>query len=660
MQETKDNQIKLHNGKQLLDKCICALQESQRRETGGNTALHPTVIVMLGEKSGSRVRDVKSVLDDNWQNARFIKYLQVVRVTGGLQCFSLARASQEAGGAPVWEETGRDWDETLSDAIVSMLETEEKVFSERTTVKMEYLLDATQEDSISYYELYRGTVNPLLADELKTLYLMLDQRPGAGRVEASDRLLAYMTQQNATAQVAGTVWLLSNYLQSGQMLGEGRIWQNYRLAADLMLLGGSRRKVPGDVQRLFHGMKTVSYALVTKPVEEIAAASLRTLISGLYETEHKRMYRELPASEIAKRLQMDRYHGFSFLEERFRKKISVKFAKETDWQYLPFPSKQVQRAFLKNDRMTLEAADEDTWGAASAFLERNYIEPVRKFLSDHAEMDGCREQIRALLREQFSFFELLYVREHFHEVRSMVTAAYQFAGFKPKESACRRLHLLGVQEGRQVFYQKMKQVLLEELEDRINRAQEFAQLYEECGKEIRQECMVTGEESASVEKSYCSVVMEDILRRQPVQEQVSAFPQVFCVEHGKEELLGALWNVFADLAQEKVFGYDFERELDWRMDGMDEAQRHIFVEKELRKKLEGSMRLKNRIEIPMAQAGCYYLVNAGADYARTLQRAEGSGYVLFDLSRTDCIEQLEIYDILKPQQLRLSDVRKGI
>ncbi len=34
--------------------------------------------------------------------------------------------------------------------------------------------------------------------------------------------------------------------------------------------------------------------------------------------------------------------------------------------------------------------------------------------------------------------------------------------------------------------------------------------------------------------------------------------------------------------------------------------------------------------------------------------------MLFDLSRTDCIEQLEIYDILKPQQLRLSDVREGI
>ncbi len=656
MQETKDNRIQLQNGRQLLTRCIDLLNENQRGETGGNTALHPTVVVMLGEKCAGRVQDVKRVLDDNWKNARYLKYLQVVLTESGLQCYLLEPG--ETGSGEVFAATGRDWEETLSDAIVSMLETEEKIFFDRTTVKMEYLLDATQQDSITYYELYRRTVNPLLADELKTLYLMLDQRPGTGRVEASDRLLSYMTQQNAAAQIPGTVWLLSNYLQSGQMLGEDRIWQNYRLAANLMLLGGSRRKAQGDVQRLFHGFKTVSYALVTKPVDEIAAVSLRTLLSGLYEAEYRRLYRELPAGEAARRLQMDRYHGFLFLEERFRRQISARFPNETDWQYLPFRSGQAHRAFLKNDRITLEAADEDTFGAASAFLERGYVEPVRKFLSDESQMSGCREQIRTLLSGQFSYFELLYLKEHLEEVRSMLTAEYQFAGFKPKESACRRLHLLGVQEGRKVFYQRMKQVLMEELEDLIGQAQRFLELYETCKREVRQECMVTAEESESVEKYYGGVVDEYLLRCQPVQEQVSAFPQVFHVGHDKEALLGALWNVFADLARENVYRYDFEQELDWRMDGMDDVQRHIFVEKELRKRLEGSRRLKNRIEIPLAQAGCYYLVNAGADYAKTLERAGGGGYVLFDLSRTDCIEQLEIYDILKPQQLRLSDILK--
>lgn len=111
--------------------------------------------------------------------------------------------------------------------------------------------------------------------------------------------------------------------------------------------------------------------------------------------------------------------------------------------------------------------------------------------------------------------------------------------------------------------------------------------------------------------------------------------------------------------RENVYNCDFEQEVDYRMEGMDEKQRHTFVEKELRKKLDGSRRLKNSIEMPMTRAGCYYMVNAGADYAKTLEQAENGEYVLFHLNRTDCIEQLEIYDILKPKQLHLGNVRNG-
>ena len=75
MQETKDNRIQLQNGRQLLTRCIDLLNENQRGETGGHTALHPTVVVMLGEKCAGRVQDVKRVLDDNWKNARYLKYL---------------------------------------------------------------------------------------------------------------------------------------------------------------------------------------------------------------------------------------------------------------------------------------------------------------------------------------------------------------------------------------------------------------------------------------------------------------------------------------------------------------------------------------------------------------------------------------------------------
>lgn len=676
MQKTINERQKMfHNGKQLLESCISKLNEKQRGETGGNVALYPTVIVMMGEKSRCNTKYIKSTLDDNWNNARFLQYINVVKTDSGWQCYRLADMQDTDG--PDWgsmDETGPDWKsveadgsaweradtgwlDTLNSAVVTMLETDEKIFFKRTTVKLEYILDATEKDSMRYYDLFCQTVNELQPDELKTLYLMLDQRPGAGRVEASDALLQYMASRGGASEIPWTVFLLSNYLQSGQMLSDSRIWQNYRLAADIMLLGGSRREAEGVEQKLFRGCKTVSYAMVTKPTEEIAAASLCTLMDEIYHTEQKNLLRELPASEVLAKLQMDRYHGFLYLEELFQKKIAPKLPKETDWKYLPFRSIQEYKQFFKDPNMTLEEANGPTCGAAAAFLDRQYLAPVREFLSDEKEMQQCRRLIHEQLCGRFAYFELLYLQEHPGELNDMIFAGYRFAGCRPKDSCCKRLQEQAVYESRRIFYKEMKQAVAAQMEQLLQEALRFRDLYAACTKEIRQECIVTGDESISVQKFYGGIVSGYVARCQNSNTHACSFPEVFRVENGKEELLGAMWKAFLELSKEKVYDCDFEQEVDYRMDGMDEKQRHAFVAKELRKKLEGSRRLKNSIEIPMAEAGCYYMVNAKADYAKTLERADSGQYVLFDLSRTDCIEQIEIYDILKPRQLKLGCVR---
>lgn len=213
--------------------------------------------------------------------------------------------------------------------------------------------------------------------------------------------------------------------------------------------------------------------------------------------------------------------------------------------------------------------------------------------------------------------------------------------------------MLGVYQSKRLFYEKMKQMMAEVFARKLQQAQEFREMYQACAKNIQKECMVTGDESRSVEAYYGKLTEGFAERQQKEDLGEPAFPDVFRVGNQKEELLGAVWDVFLKLAQESVFDCDFEQEVDARMDGMDEKQRHAFVAEELRKKLEGSRRLRNSIELPMAEAGCYYLVNASADYAKTLERADSREYVLFDLSRTDCIEQLKIYDIQKPEQLHL-------
>ena len=54
---------------------------------------------------------------------------------------------------------------------------------------------------------------------------------------------------------------------------------------------------------------------------------------------------------------------------------------------------------------------------------------------------------------------------------------------------------------------------------------------------------------------------------------------------------------------------------------------------------------------------CYYLINESAKYAKELQKKEGFGvnFMLYNLNRTDSIEQMEIYDIEKPELLYLME-----
>lgn len=660
MEQEKNIQENFCNGKELLECCIHKLNENQHEETGGNVALYPTVIIMMGNKCRDFVQYIKNTLDENWNNACFLQYLCVVKEDSQWKVFFLKDGDNK--NTYTWEIGNRNWEMSLDSAIVKMLETEEKIFSSRTSVKLEYVLDATEDNSMEYFKLFQQTNNTMCRKELKTLYLMLDQRPGGSHAGASHRLLRGIARDNVLTG-SQTVYLLSNYLNSGQMLGDNNIWQNYRLSANLILLGGNKKGSDRVIQNLFRGFKTVSYALVTKPTDEIATVSILALLHGLYTSEENKLFHEMPASEIKEKLQMNQHNGFLYIEELFNKKIKAKFPRETDWKYLPFSSSQDYKKIQGYTDVTLEMADNATFNAATAFMEKHYIEPARKFFEDNNEIMQCRKKISGILKKNFNYFEILYLSEHQDILKEMVISEYHFAGSSEKDSFYKRLHNLSVYESKRIFYNYAKNIIKSELELLIESAQNFKETYIKCEKEIEQQRFVTGSKSKSVEKFYSETVKEYIEQKQRFSYSPDnyspAFPEVFSVSNTKEELLQAVWNEYLGLIKNNIYSCNFEQELANRMNKVNENGRHKFVSEELKKRLKGSIRIKNNEEMPTVKTGCYYLVNANAEYARTLETAGSKEYVLFDLNRTDCIEQLEIYDITKPEQLYLAGTGAG-
>ena len=53
----------LHNGRELLESCTIGLNENQSGEMGGNVALYPTVVVMLGERCKAYTKFIKDTLE---------------------------------------------------------------------------------------------------------------------------------------------------------------------------------------------------------------------------------------------------------------------------------------------------------------------------------------------------------------------------------------------------------------------------------------------------------------------------------------------------------------------------------------------------------------------------------------------------------------------
>lgn len=652
MRETEEKQQSFRNGKELLEHCVRTLNANQRGESGGNVALYPVLVIMLGEKCAEHVKYIKRTLDDNWNNARFLKYLKVVK-RGDTWQASLIDSSEDYEQCE-WGSEAAEFQEAMNKAVVEMLEADEKIFLERNFVKMEYVLDATEEDGREYYDLFQTTQNELYTGELKTLYLMLDQRPKDGNVRKSDELLQYIKSKRKDN--AETIYLLSNFLKTGSMLGEKRLFENYRLIADIILLGGNRGGEASFKTNLYNGIKTVSYALVTKPTDEIAEVTLQELLEQIYEEDKKAFSGRMTEKEIRERIEIDHNNGMEMGEDIFRGELENQFPDRNSFCYLPFRSEKEGKAALGDAGISERELNAITYGAYGSFVRKYFEEPVEKLFAQKEKLEEYRMRIKAHIGEKFGYFELLDLDQQRDVLQRILGEEYLTSGVGKYADFQGILFQQAVFESRKTFYGKIKQLYWEELEKQIDAAKRLEEYYQECLKEIQREMIVTGEESESVKKTYADLVKEYVGSHRRVNERKTAFPEIFRAENTKEELLAAFWNVFRDMIRIEAYSYDFEKEVDLRMGNTNEIGRNQLVTQELKKQLDGSIRLKNIIDLAMVKVSCYYLISENAKYASNLRQSDSNGrdYTLFGLNRTDSIEQMEIYNISNPELIRLT------
>lgn len=648
----------LHNGKELLESCTIGLNENQSGEMGGNVALHPTVVVMLGERCKAYTNFIKDTLDDNWTNSGFLQYVSIEKNGDGWSCAMLTDVEEKR--TIQWSSVEGEPAEVVSKAIVKMLEEDDKIFRDKSRIKMEFVMDAVEEDGGAYYDLYLGLKNGLHSEDLKTFFLMLDQKPEENKSEKSARMLHYVLENRVKPGAdGGTTYLLSNYLDNGSILGENKIWQNYRLLADIILLGGTRANAAesGYVTSLYNGVKTASYALVPKPTDEIAAVALQALMREMYEQEKEHHSKELTDKEIRERLGMKVTGSFSFAEEIFKEKIARHLPSAEELRFLPFRSEKDLREMQKAERISDKMADACTMGVWPLIQQEKYVDVAERFLENEEEMDKLRTKIQELLYKAFSLFEGRKMMPRRDLIKAMLQEELNSEGEGNRTDYTEKLHRKAVYECRKCFYEKLKKILAEEFDKMLDETRRYEELYARCEREVQQSRIMTEDNDVSIERTYTNEVKLYVNNRQKINTGDSPFPEVFNPRLEQEGLLDAIRKAFMKMIGEEIYRYDFERELDFRMNNMTDMNRQIYVTQELQKALDGSIRLKdqslNNVGMKMS---CFYMINRSADYARQLANQEGHGrdFMLFNLNRTDCIEQIEIYNITQAEKLHLN------
>ena len=642
-EKNNNESIQIKDGKELVEKCVRLLKDRRSGDSGGNLALYPVVIVFMGEITCAHVQDVKSILDDNWNNAGFLSYVSIKKTEDDYTAETLFPDKEHPAinGKP---------QSVIGKAVERMLEEDDKIFGKRDSIKIEVLMDSAEEDAVSYYGLYRelnaGANNP----NLKSMYLMLDER--ADSEKKTEELLKHIVKQSKTDKEY-RICLISNALSNNQRLSERDIWKNYRLVADIILLNSNSKKEDDGTKAIFgNGFSTVSYSLIEKPFWDIAVVSIRALIKKIYAQEKEIFHdkeegeRNPQIDDILERLGISKNGHLPRMESIFSKQLVPKMPAKESLRYLPFRDKKEINKKLKAKDLKREELNKATLGALELFIQQRVNNIVDSYLNNGGNTVKLSENIRKDFCNEFAYIELLYMRRGKESIRNGIMKNSIPISRGGGDSGIDKVYNRIMGETEAFFYDNIRETIADQLMKLIEDAEDYDRIYDEITKEVDQWSIVRGELDDSVDSVYSQIVERYVEENKELNEKKSAFPELFRIGLSKEAILSELWKIYCKLCDREQYNTDFEKELDLRLQIKQETDRIQYITQEIKKELDSSVRLGMKLFSrvnPVREGRSYYLINNNAMYSKDLE--DDTSCILFDNNRTDCIEELQIYRI---------------
>lgn len=598
----------------------------------GNTNMShgPVILVYVGETVYDNREYLLKTLKNNWKNGSYIEEILVPIDYDGTDAVLLENTEQDTNTGEVIGAVEHVIDVCIRDRL---LKTMDGVFANKRRIFIECIMAGEDICDIDIIEELIKPVQTLRGLELwKSFYMMIDQ----SNAENEDKARFMIESLNKSKEKFFSddgfrqIYVLSNYLSDGTIIGENRMPENYRAISDILLLKNNYNISEGKRNSQFEllnqrgSVRTISYKLVEKPCREIAIATYMGLISEMVNVPvDEELHRAFNTSE------------FTFFEDYFLQNIESQMPGANALSYLAWLPGEEER--LKNAVVTMETLDRATMNQWSVFFKMYYD----SILETETDSTDFKMKFHHYLKGKFNYKEM---RECFNkeEAESVVERGEMSLAAGGKSSLLVRAALCGKNYARKLYYNgHVMPIYKNTLEHLYKKSSDFSVMIQQINNTLPRALMIINSNLySSIDEYYDRIVKSYIF------EHREDFNRLMDVDYTEEEFLNALYNFFKTMVKHlEIYSMNFEGEMTERLEGFggDHARRNKIIENALSDNIEGSKRLSMAMGANSREIYQTYLGNPRANFVKRLMDDNNSN--VYDLEKSDCIENLVIYEI---------------
>ena len=616
---------------ELIKKSAKLIEKGWDLLNNANMSVSPVILVYVGESAYENREYLLKTLKNNWKNGNYIEEILIPIDYEGFDAVLLKNSEADENSCDVEGSLQEVIDTCIRNRL---LKTMEGVFEQKRRIFIEFVMSGEDMYDLEVLHEIIKPVNTLSGLEIwKNLYMMIDQsnRENDENAESIINGINREKEQFFSANGFRQIYILSNYLCDGTIISDSRIEENYRAISDILLLKNNfsiremRRNEQFELLNKKNSIRTVSYKLVEKPCREIAIATYKSLLTAMKDISvSEDLHKAFNSSE------------FTFFDDYFNRHIENKMPASDILSYMAWVPGEEER--LRNvGSITTEMLDRATMNQWSAFFKLYYVDVV---FQETKEEEFAKE-LNRYLKTKFNYKEM---RTCFNSEEALAVTERGDVPLigGPRIGLLERAAMLGKNQMR-LWYnsERAKPIYRKSIEHLYKQSEDFYKMIEWNENVLMRALVITNSRLySSIEEFY-----DDIVKNY-ISEHKDEFYLLMNVDFTPEQFLDALYNFFTVMVKRiEQYRLYFEGELLERLKafGDDYARRNEIIEGALNNRIEESRRLNLASGTGATAVFQTYLGNPKADFVKRL--AGGGSNMVYDLEKSDCIENLVIYEI---------------